>query len=382
MGLLERTDLYRRLEGLRGRPVVAYVTSSRPGAPSQMAADAVAELLAQLQALPRGTDSVDLLIVSNGGDPTVAWRIVSLFREKVRKLAVLVPQAAFSAATLVALGADEIVMHPHGNLGPVDLQISVERKKGNGPAERIGFGVEDLAAFLSFSKEKVGLTDQEQLAKTFMLFCEEVGTVPIGIASRGAQLSVSMGEKLLLMHMQDSKEDARRIAEALNRNFFHHGYPVSRTEAKAIGLKVAEPQEDIESLMWEIWLDLESEMNIREPFNPMTLLRQDKACAALFAPVQQFNIPPGAPPQILQQVLNQVMQQAIVSVPPTRFSNLQAVSESLRHASRFTSDGLVLASRLPDHKIQVNVIVERASWRDLPVVSTGGSGDASPTGNA
>jgi ClpP class serine protease len=43
---------------------------------------------------------------------------MSLLREKVKDVAILIPQAAFSAATLMALGADEIVMHPCGNLGP------------------------------------------------------------------------------------------------------------------------------------------------------------------------------------------------------------------------------------------------------------------------
>ena len=108
---------------MRWRPrevgrVIAYVTSSRQGSQAGIAGDIVPELLMQLDALPAGTKELDLLLVSNGGDPTVAWRVVSLIRERVAKLSVLIPQAAFSAATLIALGADEIVMHPHGNLGP------------------------------------------------------------------------------------------------------------------------------------------------------------------------------------------------------------------------------------------------------------------------
>jgi ClpP class serine protease len=66
-------------------------------------------------------------VVSNGGDPIVAWRAITLLRERVEQIGVLVPQAAYSAATLLAMGADEIVMHPNGNLGPVDPQILVKR---------------------------------------------------------------------------------------------------------------------------------------------------------------------------------------------------------------------------------------------------------------
>jgi ClpP class serine protease len=103
----------RQFETERKRSLLVYVTSMRRNAEAQIARDVICELLAQLQALPDGTKNLDLLIGSNGGDATVAWRIVSLIRERVETFSVLVPQAAFSAATLIALGADEIVMHPH-----------------------------------------------------------------------------------------------------------------------------------------------------------------------------------------------------------------------------------------------------------------------------
>src|SRR5690606_11319025 len=106
---------------------------------------------------------------------TVAWRVVTLIRERVRKLSVLVPQAAYSAATLIALGADEIVMHPNGNLGPTDPQITVRTKRApDGPVEEIKFGSEDLGAFLRFAREEVGLSDQAHLMKVFAKFCQSV----------------------------------------------------------------------------------------------------------------------------------------------------------------------------------------------------------------
>src|SRR5687767_1087206 len=69
--------------------------------------------------IPKGADNLDILIVSNGGDPMVPLRIIGMVRERYKKIAALLPYAAYSAATLLALGADEIVMHPFSNLGPV-----------------------------------------------------------------------------------------------------------------------------------------------------------------------------------------------------------------------------------------------------------------------
>jgi len=120
--------------------------------------------------------------------------IVSLIREQVGRFTVLVPQAAYSAATFIALGANEIVMHPHGNLGPTDPQIvAPKRTKPDGTGDAITFGSEDLGAFLRFAKEEVGLSDQSHLSAVFEKFCSEVGAVPIGVAARSSQLSITMG---------------------------------------------------------------------------------------------------------------------------------------------------------------------------------------------
>lgn len=165
---------------------------------------------------------------------------MTLLRDRVKKVGVIIPQSAFSAATLLALGADEIVMHPCANLGPVDPQIHVKRKGSpNAAPDVINLGSEDLAGFLTYVRENVGLSDQEYLKATFEMFCQEVGAIPIGIAARGARLSLSLGTKLLQMHMKDeaAKQKAEAIARTLNREFFHHGYPVGRKEAREIGLK-------------------------------------------------------------------------------------------------------------------------------------------------
>jgi len=343
MGIELRVPLYQEMERIRKRPLLVYVTSSRQGANAQIAADVVPELLDQLQALTDDTKELDLLLVSNGGDPTVAWRIVSLIRERVKKFTVLVPQAAFSAATLIALGADEIVMHPHGNLGPTDPQIKVNRTKENGQTNTIPFGSEDLGAFLKYAKENVGLSDQSQLRDVFLKFCDEVGTVAIGVAARSSQLGVVMGEKLLQLHMtgDSNKQKARAISEKLTRDYFHHGYPVSRSEAEEIGLKVADRNAEVESLMWRIWTSLSEELVLRSPFNPLSVLAQDPGCAGFMTPTLAAG---GA------------------TAAAARFENIAALMESSRLASRFTMGGAIAAVKTPPHNIQLQSVVDHQAW--------------------
>jgi len=360
MAFQDRLRLYANLEGYRGKPLIVYVTSTRANAVGQIAQDVIPELINQLHSLP-ATEDLDFLVISNGGDGTVAWRIVSLIREQVKKFSILIPHAAFSAATLIALGADEIVMHPYGNLGPTDPQI-------HNPKKAIQFGAEDVQAFLRFAREKVGLTDQEPLRDLFLKFGEEVGFTSIGVAARSSQLSLTMGEKMLQHHMKDEKAQtkAKAISEALNSKYFHHGYPVSRSEAGTIGLPIAKPDRKLEDLMWAIWKDLESELKIRETFVPLDLVRANPACQGLFAPVAQLQLPVGANGAALQILFQMYLQQVVTtSVPPTAFDNTLSIVESTRKASRFQMSGSIFAARQHDLEMKVQVVPEKMGWIDV-----------------
>lgn len=75
----------------------------------------------------RRFDDLDLLIASSGGDIHASYLIMSLLRERMNEgkgeLTACVPSRAQSAATLLCLGADEILLGELGSLGPLDAQI-------------------------------------------------------------------------------------------------------------------------------------------------------------------------------------------------------------------------------------------------------------------
>ena len=257
----ERLALYRDIETFRGRPLICYVTSIRPQASGQIAGDIIPELIKQINEIPGEHREVDFLVISNGGDPIAAARIISLLRERFEKVSVLLPYVAYSAATLLALGADEIVMHPFSNLGPVDPQLVVTRPGQGGGVERIAYGTEDLRNYFAFVRSEVGISDQEEMSNAFELLCKEVGAVPIGIAKRSAHLSLALGEKLLSLHMKDSSQ-AKAITETLSRSYHHHGYPLGRSEAENIGLPVVRATDELERKLWQVWEDLERENGV------------------------------------------------------------------------------------------------------------------------
>ena len=122
----DRKTLIQQLQAARNnRLLISYITSTRLGHEIQIADDAFRLLFDHLEAGKElAKNGVDLFIHSNGGSGTVPWRMVSLIRQYTDKFSLLVPHHAFSAATLIALGANEIVMHKMGCLGPIDPSVA------------------------------------------------------------------------------------------------------------------------------------------------------------------------------------------------------------------------------------------------------------------
>jgi len=69
--------------------------------------------------------TLNLILHSPGGDGTVVEKFVALCRTQCTHFRVMIPHLAKSAATLIALGADEILMGPPSELGPIDAQVPV-----------------------------------------------------------------------------------------------------------------------------------------------------------------------------------------------------------------------------------------------------------------
>ena len=63
------------------------------------------------------------ILTTVGGDANAAYRIARYFQLTSKRFYLFVPRICKSAGTLVALGADEIVMSPFAELGPLDVQL-------------------------------------------------------------------------------------------------------------------------------------------------------------------------------------------------------------------------------------------------------------------
>ena len=364
MVLEERIRRYEAIEQLRQRPLIVYATSTRPGANSRIAGDDVREFIDQIDVIPPNEACVDVLIHSTGGDPLAAWKLMSILRERFDTVDVLVPYMAFSAATLFCLGADEIVMHPHASLGPIDPQITIRQADG----QQRGFSFEDVGAFFRFLKEEIGLSELVHTTTHVDKLLSVVDALHVGGAKRASELSTDVGERLLKLHMTNADEHgkAREIAEGLNKSFFAHGDVVSRKMARSLHLKVAKDDEELERLLWNAFLGLESYLEFRTRFYPLQHFIEKAPKGAIAAAVSPLVLPPNAPEQLVQQLWSEVAKSAIqnLSKPAVEVEQelVHAVVESRRKASEYRTSASLTAVRMTAGEIRLNTIPKSEGW--------------------
>ena len=80
--------------------------------------------LIELCARRRRRKNVFLMLVTHGGDPNVAFRIARCLQVQYSKFTLFVSGLCKSAGTLIATGAHDLVVSDHGELGPLDVQMS------------------------------------------------------------------------------------------------------------------------------------------------------------------------------------------------------------------------------------------------------------------
>lgn len=204
-------------------------------------------------------------------------RLVRLIREHCKKFSVLVPYRAHSAATSIALGADEIVMGKLAELSPVDPSTDHPFNPQNPvtPQQRLQISVEDIASFFALAKERASI-QSEQMIEVFRQLAAQVHPLALGNADRTYRMARALTGKLLALHLDPEKEKAKidAIIAKLTQDLSIHGYPISRREARdEIGLKVLIPDEDLESAMWDLMESYEDHLKLLETFDPASLAK-------------------------------------------------------------------------------------------------------------
>jgi len=262
--------LIKDLEKKRGNKVIVYFTGDRHPFGSRIAEDAVRPLYEHLMNLDfdeRGK-VIDLFLYSRGGDVSVPWRIASMVREFCEEFNVLIPYKAQSAATLLSLGADNIIMGKKAELGPIDPTL-VKATIGEGALPQQEISVEDVNSFISFVKERANINDQSALAQVVGTLVDQISPLTLGNVNRQNSHIRLVARKLLTSRKEKMDEEKiNSIIETLTEKIYSHGHSIGRKEAKDIGLPVILPDKDTENLIWQLYLMYEDFLKLNEPIHP------------------------------------------------------------------------------------------------------------------
>jgi len=275
----QRMELIKKIGQKRDSIVISYVTGDRENFSTRIAPDVVRVIYRPLKMAGR-RKRIDLFLYTRGGDVLTPWRLVNLFREFTEYFSVLVPFRAYSAGTLLCLGADDIVMGKMGELGPIDPSVvnAFNPQDPANPCARLPVNIEDVYSYMALIAEKMGIYNEEAMAKAFLVLAQKIHPLALGNVHRNWMLIRSLANKMLgLRRERLPAAREQNIVDHLTEKLYAHNHMIPRWEAlKEIGLPVLYADDELDDLMWSLHEDIAIELKLRDPFNPPDILRGDR----------------------------------------------------------------------------------------------------------
>lgn len=200
-------------------------------------------------------DELDLVIHSGGGDIQAAYQIAKLLRIHAKKVIACVPLFAKSAATLLCIGADEIILDDVAELGPLDTQVFEQKRGGKGEFTSALNPFKALEQLQKFSLETLDLTvkmiqrrsgmDLDECLKhatefvrvtTEPLF-KQLDPVKLGEYSRALSVGKEYGNRLLSRFLGWDEDKRTLVLDRLVLGYPSHDYIIDYHELRDMGFQ-------------------------------------------------------------------------------------------------------------------------------------------------
>jgi hypothetical protein len=188
---------------------------------------------------------VALFLKSDGGNPEAALRFVHLLRQKFDKVTLLAPFECASAATMVALGANEIHMGPTSYLTAVDSSLKHDLSPVDHHNYLVSVSQDEVMRILRLWKE------QKCGGNPFPEVYKYLHPLVLGALDRSSSLSMRICRELLSYHIS-SPSKAMKISRALNYDYPSHSYPITAREARRLGLNVRDLDTKVDTLLRDL----------------------------------------------------------------------------------------------------------------------------------
>ncbi len=248
-----------------------------------------------------GSEKGFLMINCPGGDSNAAEKLLLMCRQRFTKeFSVIVPDYAKSAATMLALGSDKILMGYLAELGPIDPQLSTTPPPFPGemiPARSFIDGLEII-------REKIKKGDPPAM---YLSMLGRIRPEVLGICQRAIEDSRAFAEKWLKKCMLKSNpEQAELVAKLLSEGeeYKSHGKVINFDDAQNV-LKLNVEKVDEKSDLWDdIWELYCRSIHFLQKGGGAKLFESDSVSLTLSIDVGRpppSPAPPQAPPQPSRQ---------------------------------------------------------------------------------
>lgn len=240
-----------RVCALTGRPLIIYA-SACTAAPGKAAAEllqidvsdkvAFHSMLENLQGR-----EVDILIYSPGGYAEATELIVEEVRRKFDHVRFIVPAFAKSAATMLAMSGNEILLDEDAELGPIDPQMST--RNGVVPGEAIK---------QQFQKASAEILQDPRKAQVWFPIMQMLGPGMLAQCDNAIALSQNLVRDWLKKYMLAGKANGPKKADEIvaylsdHGSFKSHARRVKLEQLKSKGVVVTNLRDD-EALYTAVW---------------------------------------------------------------------------------------------------------------------------------
>lgn len=241
LGQAGQSDAYRRskikaVQDLTARPLILYATACT--VPKSLHPAMLMIEPGDMTGFQAVTENIkgkklDVLIHSPGGYPDATEALVKMLRRKFDDIRFIVPAYAKSAATMLAMSGNEILMSPDAELGPIDPQMRTSN--GTSPA---------VAILEQFRKAQAEIAADPTKLAGWMPILTQMGPSLIIDCDHAIALSSELVETWTREYMfagdPDSAAKAKKISDYLgnHKNFKSHGRSVKIPELLAQGVRV------------------------------------------------------------------------------------------------------------------------------------------------
>jgi Serine dehydrogenase proteinase len=256
-----RQSLLRKMEGKTGRPIIVYAANINvANIPNSLDHSDITPF-ADLTRTIKG-NVIDVLIQSPGGLAEAAERIVHLLRARFSSVRFIIPHSAFSAATMLATSADELVLDDTSALGPIDPQIQF-RDPQTGQTTI----VPTQAILEGFENAKTDIKADPDVLGVYLPLLNKLDLALFEVCKNANKLAESLVTEWLKTYLLKDEANpearAKEITEYLSKHKdrLSHGRPITlriiKEELKITRVVDLKDDAELRDIVGELWAEVE-----------------------------------------------------------------------------------------------------------------------------